>query len=427
MTLKRNIPPQIRPVELTKIPEAELFRLKNNVPVYLINAGSEELMRVEFIFDAGQVREEFPLVASSTNAMLLEGSSNYNANELNSAFDFFGAFVNPFIQKDNAGVTVYFLNKHIGKIFELCREVLFNPLFPEDELVNLQKKKLQLFQLNRKKIQNLAYDKFFESVFGPSHPYGKQIKESDFGKVTSETVRKFHDDFYSTGNMTVVVSGKIPGNAADLLDNFFGERSFDLKKEYQEVAFKIEGNRDKRQFVEKKGAVQSAIRIGSSTINKKHKDYPGLLILDTILGGYFGSRLMKNIREDKGYTYGINSSLVSMKDSGYKVIATEAGKKYTGKTVDEIYNEIRLLQTRPVGLPEMQVVQSYLAGEMVRMFDGPFALAESFRAVWEFGLDNNYYYKLAEKIRTIEPDEIIALANTYYNIDDLYEIIAGPK
>jgi zinc protease len=173
--------------------------------------------------------------------------------------------------------------------------------------------------------------------------------------------------------------------------------------------------------------MQSAIRVGSATINKKHADYNGLLILDTVLGGYFGSRLMKNIREKKGYTYGINSSVMSLNQSGYKVIVTEVGKKHTTKTLNEIYKEIHLLQTKLIEPKELDVARSYMTGEMVRMFDGPFALAESFRAAWEFGLDNTYYYNLAEKIKTIEPDEIITLAKTYYNIDDLYEIIAGPK
>jgi predicted Zn-dependent peptidase len=151
------------------------------------------------------------------------------------------------------------------------------------------------------------------------------------------------------------------------------------------------------------------------------------MILDTILGGYFGSRLMKNIREEKGYTYGISSSLISLKKSGYKIIATEVGKKYTQKTLDEIYKEIRLLQTTFVETKELDVVRSYMAGEMVRMFDGPFALAESFRAIWEYGLDNKYYYNLADKIKTISPDEIIELAKTYYDINDLFEITAGSR
>jgi zinc protease len=426
MKLQRNIQPEIRPVELKSIPEAELFCLKNGVPVYIIDAGSEELMRAEFIFDAGQVREDFPIVASTTNSMLLEGSLNYTAKEINNTFDFYGAFINLLIQKDSSAVTVFFLNKHIEKILELCFEILFRPAFHADELNNLQKKRLQSYLINRQKVQNLATDKYFESVFGSVHPYGKQVSPVDFENVTTSMLLKFHTDNYSQGRMAVIISGKIHKDSKAILNHFFGHHNFKSKMpDIKDIP--IIGNQKKKEFVEKKGAMQSAIRVGSATINKRHKDYNGLLVLDTILGGYFGSRLMKNIREEKGYTYGINSSLMSLNQSGYKVIITEVGKKHTGKTLDEIYKEIRLLQTKPVEVKELEVARSYMAGEMIRMFDGPFALAESFRAVWEFGLDNNYYYNLAEKIKTIEPYEIIDLANTYYKVDDLYEIIAGPK
>jgi predicted Zn-dependent peptidase len=136
---------------------------------------------------------------------------------------------------------------------------------------------------------------------------------------------------------------------------------------------------------------------------------------------------MKNIREEKGYTYGISSTVSSLDLSGYKVISTEVSIKNCQKSIDEIYKEIKLLQSVPVKKEEMAVVRNYMSGEMVRMFDGPFALAESFRSAWEFGLDNNYYYRLAEKIKTIEPDEIIELARTYYNIDDLYEVTVGAE
>jgi zinc protease len=426
MKLLRNIQPELKPVELNSIPEAESFHLKNGVPVYILNAGSEELMRVEFIFDAGQVNEDLPLVASTTNSMLLEGTANYTAKELNRVFDFYGAFVNLFIQKDCAGFTIYFLNKHIEKILDLCSEVIFSSTFPESELINLQKKRLQSFLVNREKVQTLATDKYFESVFGPAHPYGRQVFPENFGNVTPGMLRNFHRNFYEHGKMTLIISGNIHPEAKIILNKCFGNYDYlsvtpDIKN------LPIKGSINKKEFIEKKGALQSAIRIGSETINKRHKDYIGLLVLDTLLGGYFGSRLNKNIREEKGYTYGINSSLMSLNQSGYKIIITEVGKKYTKKAIDEIYKEIRLLQTKPVGPQELDIARNYMRGEMVRMFDGPFALAESFRAVWEFGLDNRFYYRMAEKIKTIDPDEIIELANTYYNIDDLYEITAGPK
>jgi zinc protease len=426
MKLQRRIQPGIRPVELKSIPQAELFCLSNGVPVYIIDAGTEELMRVDFIFEAGQIQEELPLLASATNSMLLEGSVNYTANDINNAFDFFGAFPNLVLQKDFSGFTVFFLNKHIHKVLELCYEILFRPVFPENELNNLQKKSFQFFLMNREKVQNLATDKFFESIFGSHHPYGKQITTTDFENITTSMLQNFHTCYYEHGKMSVIISGNIQKEARTILNHFFGDHDFKSQKT-DNKDIKIKGNENKKEFIEKKGALQSAIRIGSATINKKHKDYIGLLILDTMLGGYFGSRLMKNIREDKGYTYGISSTLQSLNQSGYKAIATEVGKKHKNKTLAEIYKEIRLLQTKPVERNELDVARSYMAGEMLRMFDGPFALAESFRAVWEFGLDNNYYYNLAEKIKTIQPDEIIDLANTYYNIDDLYEITAGPK
>ena len=426
MNLDRTKQPRISPVELKRIPEAQKSQLKNGVPVYMINAGTEELMRIEFIFNAGQVVENFPLVASTTNTMLTEGSENYSAKEINSAFDFYGAFINPYNQKDSSGVTVFLLNKHLDKILELCQELIFKPVFPEDELNNLQKKRLQVYLMNREKVQVLANDKFLESVFGATHPYGKPITSTDFENVTRTMLQNFHSDYYSVSNMTIIIAGKIPGNTLSVLNRYFGTLNSPVKI-HAINDIRISNNSDKRGFIEKKDAVQSAVRIGSATINKQHKDFNGLMILDTILGGYFGSRLMKNIREEKGYTYGISSSLVSMKKSGYKIIATEVGKKYTEKTIDEIYKEIRLLQTTFVEPEELDVVRSYMAGEMVRMFDGPFALAESFRAVWDYGLDNNYYYELAEKIKTISPDEIIELAKTYYNIDDLFEITAGSK
>jgi predicted Zn-dependent peptidase len=280
--------------------------------------------------------------------------------------------------------------------------------------------------MNRQKVQNLATDKYFESVFGSVHPYGKQVFPVDFENITTSMLQNFHTDYYSHGNMAIIISGKIHKKSKAILNHFFGDQNLRSKMpDINDIPFT--GNKNKREFIEKKGALQSAIRVGSATINKRHRDYNGLLVLDTILGGYFGSRLMKNLREEKGYTYGINSSVMSLYQSGYKVIITEVGKKHTGKALNEIYKEIRLLQTKPVEVKELDIARSYMAGEMVRMFDGPFALAESFRAVWEFGLDNNYYVNLVEKIRTIDPDEIISLANTYYKIDDLHEIIAGSK
>lgn len=422
----QRIQPPVFPVEKVVIPEAKSYFLNNGVPVYTIEAGTEEIMRLEFIFKAGQVKESIPLLASTCNMMLSEGSENYSSEELNGMLDYYGVFLNQYADKDSAGVVLFFPNKHIRKVIELSKEILYHPVFPYPELNSLMKKRFRWYLVNREKVQNLAIDKFFESLFGNDHPYGHQIVESDFENLTPSILSEFHTKYYTPENMTVVISGKIHNSTEELLNSYIGN-IISGEKETGESVKLIKSDKLKRVHISKPGMVQTAIRIGSASINKRHTDYPGLKILDSILGGYFGSRLMKNIREEKGYTYGISSSLSSLDLSGYKVISTEVGQKNCQKTIDEIHKEIKLLQNVLVKEDEMAIVRNYMSGEMVRMFDGPFALAESFRSVWEFGLDNSYYYRLAEKIKTIDSNEIIELARTYYNIEDLYEITVGPE
>jgi zinc protease len=422
----QRVQPPVFPVEKVVIPEAVSFRLNNGVPVFMIEAGTEDIVRLEFTFNAGQVKEYLPLLASTTNLMLSEGSHNYSSEELNRKLDFYGAFLNMSPEKDRAGVVIFLLNKHIEKILELSYEILFRPAFHEAELNALMNKRLQWFHVNREKVQNIAMDRFFETVFGKYHPYGHMPTEEDFMNLSPAVLSDFHIKNYTPDNMAIIVSGRIPGNTSDLLNLYFGH--IVSKKIYTEDSGDVlKSAKKKKIHIEKSGTVQTAIRIGSPTINKRHTDYPGLKIVDTILGGYFGSRLMKNIREEKGFTYGISSYITSLDLSGYKVISTEVGQKNSKSAIDEIYSEIRLLQTAPVKKEELELVRNYMAGELLRMFDGPFALADSFRSVWDFGLDNSYYHRLVEKIKTIEPDEITGLALTYYNIEDLYQITAGMK
>jgi zinc protease len=426
MNILQRIQPPVFPIEKLLIPEVKSFRLNNGVPVYQIEAGTEDIMRMEFTFRAGQANEYIPLLASTTNKMLTEGSVSYSSEAMNRILDFHGIFLNLSADKDRAGIVVFFLSKHIDKVLELSHEILFRPVFPEAELNALMKKRLRWFLINKEKVQSIANDQFFESVFGKHHPYGHQVTESDFERMSPLLLKDFHSKFYNPDNMAVIITGKIHRDTTDLLNYYFG--NITSKNIYIEDSGNVlKAEKIKKINIIKSGTVQSAIRIGSATINKTHPDYPGLKILDSVLGGYFGSRLMKNIREEKGYTYGIGSTVSSLNLSGYKIISTDVGTKNCQKTIAEIYKEITFLQSIPVERDELKVVCNYMSGEMLRMFDGPFALAESFKSAWEFGLDNNYYYRLAEKIKTIEPDEIIELAKTYYDINDLYEITVGSK
>jgi zinc protease len=421
-----RVQPPVVPAGNISIPEASHLSLPNGADVFLLEAGTGDVVRIEFIFHAGQIKEYLPLLSSTTNLMLQEGSENYTSSELHALLDFYGAFIHLYSDKDRAGLVVFSLNRHVAKIMELSREILFRPVFPGEELRALMRKRLQWFRINREKMQNLAMDNFFEMIFGKKHQYGRRVKEEDFAKIFPVMLTDFHSAFYRPEEMTIIVSGKIPAGTRQILENEFGNLS-SPEVYREEFSTTIMGSGRHKKHIEKPGSVQTAIRIGSPTINKRHPDYPGLKVTDTILGGYFGSRLMRNIREEKGYTYGIRSGISSLDLSGYKVISTEVGSMYLKNSLDEIYKEIRKLQTEFTAKEELDSVRNYMLGEMIRIFDGPFSLAESFKSAWEFGLGSSYYYNFIEKIRTIDGDEIKSLASTYYNIDDLYQVTSGSK
>lgn len=356
--------------------------------------------------------------------MLTEGTENYRAEELNDILDHSGIFLNSMAGRDTAGINMFFMNGNVKKALELAVEILFRPVFPKNELEILLKKRLARFRIAREKVQTLSNDQFFESVFGESHPYGRKVSENDFEKITDQILRDFHASFYSPANMTVIISGKLRDDTIELSEQYLGKLDPGTKTR-GEPGFTITGSGKKKVHIDKPGSVQSSVKIGSATINKRHPDYPGLKIVNTILGGYFGSRLMKNLREDKGYTYGIHSSVSSLDQAGFKIISTETGKEFTSHAIDEIYREINILQNEPVETDELTVLQNYLSGEMLRMFDGPFAIADSFKAVWKFGLDLSYYDRMMHTLNNITPEEIMNLAARYYKIDELYEITAG--
>ncbi|MCU0363629.1 MAG: insulinase family protein [Bacteroidales bacterium] len=421
-----KIQPPVFPPEEILFPEVKLVTLSGGVPVYTIESGTEDVVRAEFTFRAGQAREDIPLLASTVNMMLTEGSQRHSSEEISSMLDFHGSFINPYCEKDRAGFVIFFLPKYSGELLKLAREIVFEPAFPEKELRALMNKRLRWFLTNREKVQNLASDKFYESVFGNSHPYGRQTSEPDFEGISSELTRVFHKTHYNLSNLAVILSGRFRKDTIEMLEDLFSSPL--TEPDLPPLApLPEKGKGEKDIYVHKQNAVQTSIRIGSRTINKRHPDYPGLKVLNMILGGYFGSRLMRNIREEKGLTYGISSSLTSLDLSGFKVISTDVSNENRKLATDEIYMEIDKLRNIEVEEAELGIVRNYMSGEMLRMFDGPFALAESFRAAWEFGLDNDYYRRLAEKIKSITPDEIKALANTYYNIEELYEISAGDR
>ncbi len=402
--------------------------LDNGIPVYIINKGTQDLVKIELIFTNGLLYKTNNLVAKSTSDMLKLGTVNYTSNEIADIIDYCGAYIETTAEKDMTLVSLYTLNKHLEKTLPVLEEIIKRPVFPKNELsIYLQKQK-QEFIVNNKKVDFIAKRKFNELLFGANNHYGKTIKLNDFDKIKPEQLFDFHKKYYSSNNCKIIAAGKVTEDIIDNLNRYFGQNDwyFD-KKNNNNKSFKISSNRQFKHFIPKDNVVQSAIRIGKILFNKTNPDFMGLDILNTVLGGYFGSRLMTNIREDKGYTYGIGSALISLQKSGYFCITSQVRSDVSSKAVKEIYKELKRLKQEIIPDKELNLVRNYILGNFLRSIDGPFAIADKFIDVLNYQLDYNYYFKYFDVIKNISAEKLKQLAEKYLDNDNMFELIVGKK
>jgi len=425
-TLDRKTAPPFHALEKIRIAHALTQKLDNGVPVSIINAGTQDLVKIEFVFSAGVWEQSHSLQASCTNAMLDEGTKTKTAAEIADSIDYYGAFLEQDVNQDWAYLTLYTLVKHLPSVLPVMEDVLKNPLFPENEFGILLQNKRQTFLVDNQKVAHIARTRFNALIFGKDVSYTYKLKVEDFDLLKRQQLIDFYNTWYKSNNCKIIVSGKTDNQIVKLLNKHFGGNDWKAEAKLPEIeAGKIQSDPKQKHLILREDAVQSAVRIGRILFNKLHPDYHSMKVLNTILGGYFGSRLMTNIREDKGYTYGIGSRLISLRNAGYFFISTEVGVDVCKPALTEIYNELKRLRNEPVSNAELDLVKNYMLGDFVRSIDGPFALAEKFKKIMLYDLSYSYYDEFVETVKNITPDVLQELANKYFAEDQLHELVVG--
>jgi zinc protease len=423
-TINRSVAPQVRDIENLTVSQPRKFILDNGIPVYAITAGFQDLIKVEFLFPNKTFDVNRPLMNSATNRMLSEGTSKYTAQQLADKVDYYGAFLETDENSDFTSVMLYTLNKYFADTIPYISDMLRDAIFPQNELEVYIRNNRQRLTIENEKVNSVARRKFNQLIFGPRHAYGYYTEINDYDKLNRDHLAAHYKDKYIPSNCTIIISGLVKDDSVNILNKIFGKWT-GVPSSANGIHAPFESSEQKKLLVPKEDAVQSAIRIGKPFFNRRHEDYPGMAVVNTIFGGYFGSRLMSNIREDKGYTYGIGSAIVSMKQNGYFFISTEVGADVTKAAVGEIYKEMDLMRTEEVDDEEMEMARNYMLGTFLKGMDGAFQLAERFKSVYLYDLDYSYYEKYIEKIRTIKSDEIQDLAKRYMDPASVYELVVG--
>lgn len=398
------------------------FTLDNGVPVYALNAGEEEVLMVEWVFYAGNWYEEKNIVAATTNFLLKNGTKNKSAFAINEHFENYGAHLNRACYNETAVVTLHSLSKHLDKLLPVVAELFTESSMPQQELDIYKQNQKQKLSVNLKKSEFVAGRIIDELLFGFKHPYGIYSSFEDYDALAQDELLAFYEKYYQQGKCIMFVAGKLPANIQALLNQHFGNLPFN-KAELPVIEHIARPAAEKKHFIEndKKG-VQAAIRIARPFPNRHHPDFIKVQILNNIFGGYFGSRLMSNIREDKGYTYGIHSYLQNHMQQSAWVVSTEAGRDVSKATIEEVYKEMKHLREELVDEEELQLVRNYMIGSVLGDLDGPFQLISRWKNIILNNLTEAYFYKSIQTIKTIPAEELKDLAGKYLQPEAFYEL-----
>ncbi len=425
--LDRTRPPLTKdPVDFSFVlPPIHREELPNGIPFYWLEAGVQEVVQIDWVFPAGIWQEGKPAVAQAVAALLRNGTATRTAHEINEAFERYGATLRTGAGEDWASVTLYSLSKHLPALLPLVREVIAEAAFPEDELRLYKENTAQRLLVSLAQCDFVANQRIDALLFGEAHPYGRYTKKEKVEALTREDLIAFHNQFYNPGNAQIFAGGKLlPAHRSLIRDLFGAENGGETKVQSPAAVYSAPAPSDRVQRISNDpNGVQGAIRVGRLFPTRQHPDFAPMVVLNTVMGGYFGSRLMSNIREEKGYTYGISSSLQPLLHGGSLLIHTEAGRDVCEPALAEIWKELQRLQEEPVGEEELLLVKNYLLGGLLGDLDGPFQLLNRWKSLILNGFNESRFQENIRIYKTMDAAALQALAQKYYNREDFYEIV----
>ena len=401
----------------------DFITLDNGVPVYSIDAGAQDVLMIEWVFYAGNWYEQKNIVAATTNFMLKNGTKQKNAFAINEYFEFHGAYLNRSCYNETATITLHCLNKHLTQLLPVVAELMMESIFPEEELAIYKQNQKQRLEVNLKKCDFIANRLIDEYVYGFHHPYGRYTSTLDYDQLQRDEMVDFYKRFYTEGKCLVFVAGKPPIDLAQQLNQVFGQLPFNQQPLPEPLYNRQTADIKKYNIINDTNGVQGAIRIARPFPNRHHPDFARVQVLNNIFGGFFGSRLMSNIREDKGYTYGIHSYLQNHIHDTAWMISTEAGRDVCEATIEEVYKEMAILCNVLVPEEEMHLVRNYMIGSLLGDLDGPFQIIARWKNYILNNLTETYFYNSIRTVQTITAEEIQALAKQYLKPEDFYELV----
>ncbi len=423
--LDRTVAPPVQPLARVALPATEVIVLPNTARLHTLANDAQPVVRLQVALPAGKIAEPKPSLALLTARMLLEGTATRTARQIADEVAFYGASLECEASPDRALLTLYCLTRHLPTLLPLVYEVLTQPAFPAEELAQLQTRTVQNVQVERRKTSYRASERFNQNLFGPAHPYGQLFDEAAFQALTRADALAFHQAAYPLGRAEVFLCGDVAEHQQLVADTFGAGPAATVAPAGAPALLPLTTFLPAHDHVAVPGSLQASLRIGRPWPTPHHPDTHRLNLLTKVLGGYFGSRLMRNIREDKGLTYGISAGVTNRELATAFMIGTDVNGDSAPLAVAEVQHELRRLQEEFIPADELETVKNYSLGKFANELSTVFEQADKYRNIVLMNLPADYYTQYVQQFEATDAATLQRLAQEYLSPDAMQVIVAG--
>ena len=425
-TLNRSIAPEVHPIGEMTMPRPVTHVLPNGLTLHVIDRGEDEVNRLTLLMPGGSAESGVPGLAELGVSGVLEGTSSFTSAQVADTLDFNGSWAGGSAHTHHHSLNVYSLNSRMERVMPLLLELAASPSFPEHETEVAREKAARALELSMQKVAWLSQRELRRLVMGEGCPLVDETTVEGLRSVTPDMLRRWHAEWFDPARTHLFLAGRITPEIERMVADGFGSlKGAGTAPELRSITFTP--NPDVRfAKVEQPESLQTAVSCGLHTIGRTHPDYVALRLVVTLLGGYFGSRLMLNIREDKGYTYGISAALMGYRNEGMVTINTECDNRYADAVLEEISAEIRRLHdASSYDAEELARARSFITTSLAAQLDSPFAVADYYVTRLAADIPDGYFEAQQHALAAMTPESLAEIARRYLDPDRLYTALAG--
>lgn len=412
----RSVAPPVKELTDMNLPPVRKRTLANGSVLTLLDQGVQPVGRLTLQWNRGSADVEDQAALSMLMSMLLEGTNRFSGAEIAETLEFNGAWKATETAKHHVSISFFLLNQSAEEIFPLVRELITGSVFPESTLASLCERQAAQAEIRQQKVDTLSRQEGVRMAYGTDHPFSRVITPDELRAVTRERVMALYHDIVRSFPPEIYLSGRIQPGTEELAADIFGAIEYLSTQAPSKITIPASPlDVDTVKWIERPESLQTAVTVTLPVagMSHAHPDYELLRVAVTALGGYFGSRLMSNIREDKGYTYGISAYLSSTEEGAFITIATQTDNSHVNDLLHEVELELKRLSEEPPSDEEMAVVRRTMTSNLAAILDSPFTVMDYHRQVESLGFDGSRFNLQLNSVASATPEGIRRMADCH--------------